>query len=109
VYMHDFGLSEFDSRFRDDQDCWNSTSSNSSAVPTSCGADADRHYTWWCNKRPNNPCVFNCPNQVCTCPLPLFGQVGCKSASPLVLCTSVAQVQPQLQMQHVMLELMPRC
>jgi hypothetical protein len=24
----------------------------------------NRAYTWWCNKRPGNPCVFNCPNQV---------------------------------------------
>lgn len=64
VYMHDFGLSKFDSRFKDDQSCWNGTFYNESSVYDSCGGTVDRHYTWWCNKRPNNPCVFNCPNQV---------------------------------------------
>jgi hypothetical protein len=62
--MHDFGLSKFDSRFRDDQHCWNGTFSNETSVSASCGGAVDRDYTWWCNKRPNNPCVFNCPNQV---------------------------------------------
>lgn len=65
VYMHDFGLDQFDSRFRDDQACWNVTAYNdSSPLIEHCTLDVDRHYTWWCNKRPNNPCVFNCPNQV---------------------------------------------
>jgi hypothetical protein len=95
VYMHDFGLNKFDSRFRDDQDCWNSTFSNNSAVPASCGGDVDRHYTWWCNKRPNNPCVFNCPNQVCSWLLQPFGQVGQHHhcAPGLLRCQLIAAAQ----------------
>lgn len=65
VYMHDFGLDKFDSRFRDDVQCWNATGFGTGDNLTSgCSSVIDRHYTWWCNKRPNNPCVFNCPNQV---------------------------------------------
>lgn len=65
VYMHDYGLDKFDSRFRDDMACWNVTAFNDSTpLQSSCNNTADRQYTWWCNKRPNNPCVFNCPNQV---------------------------------------------
>lgn len=64
VYMHDFGLDKFDSRFRDDASCWNVTAFNTStSLEGNCSQPVDRHYTWWCNKRPNNPCVFNCPNQ----------------------------------------------
>lgn len=66
VYMHDFGLDQFDSRFRDDAACWNVSAANTSApLLGNCSQVArNRHYTWWCNKRPNNPCVFGCPNQV---------------------------------------------
>jgi hypothetical protein len=67
VYMHDYGLDQFDSRFRDDAACWNVSAVNSSAALLgNCSQTMrNRHYTWWCNKRPNNPCVFGCPNQVC--------------------------------------------
>lgn len=68
VYMHDFGFEHFDINFREDADCWNGTSI------TNCGTASQtvqRGYTWWCNKRPNNPCVFNCPTQVSFCYLPL--------------------------------------
>jgi hypothetical protein len=67
VYMHDYGLDQFDSRVRDDGSCWNVTAANSSQpLLDSCSnTTRNRHYTWWCNKRPNNPCVFGCPNQVC--------------------------------------------
>lgn len=62
VYMHDFGLDKFDARFRDDAACWNGT-----AAACVAAASADRNYTWWCNRRPNNPCVYGCPNQVDEC------------------------------------------
>ncbi|KAI8471295.1 MAG: hypothetical protein J3K34DRAFT_236056 [Monoraphidium minutum] len=61
VYMHDFGLEHFDVNFRKDQACWNGSSIDSCLVSQ---VGVQRGYTWWCNKRPNNPCVFNCPTQV---------------------------------------------
>jgi hypothetical protein len=61
VYMHDYGLEHFDNNFRKDAACWSGT--NISDCLTSI-VGVDRGYTWWCNKRPNNPCVFNCPTQV---------------------------------------------
>jgi hypothetical protein len=63
VYMHDFGLDKFDARFRDDAACWNGTAA--ACVPAV--APRDRGYTWWCNRRPNNPCVYGCPHQVDEC------------------------------------------
>lgn len=66
VYMHDYGLDQFDSRFRDDGACWNVTAYGSAdPLIANCSQGVNRNFTWWCNKRPNNPCVFNCPNQVC--------------------------------------------
>jgi hypothetical protein len=65
VYMHDFALDKFDARFRDDAGCWNGTAANCTAAGEA--AARDRGYTWWCNRQPNNPCVFGCPNQVDEC------------------------------------------
>lgn len=62
--MHDYGLEHFDNNFRKDAACWSGT--NISDCLTSI-VGVDRGYTWWCNKRPNNPCVFNCPTQVREC------------------------------------------
>lgn len=61
VYMHDFGFEHFDVNFRKDADCWNGSSIAAcfNEIPS-----VERGYTWWCNKRPLSPCVFNCPTQV---------------------------------------------
>lgn len=68
VYMHDYGLDQFDSRLRDDAACWNVSAYNTSeTLLGNCTGNKNRQYTWWCNKRPNNPCVHNCPNQVTSC------------------------------------------
>jgi len=69
VYMHDFGLDQFDARFRDDKACWNGSAAGC-AAPAAPAESPDRAYTWWCNRRPNNPCVFGCPNQVDECSHP---------------------------------------
>jgi len=61
VYMHDFGLKHFDVNFRKDVACWNGSDIEKCFVTI---PGVERGYTWWCNKRPNNPCVFNCPTQV---------------------------------------------
>lgn len=63
VYMHDFGLDKFDARFRDDVACWNGTL----AACAAASPQPDRGYSWWCNRRPNNPCVYGCPHQVDEC------------------------------------------
>ena len=97
VYMHDYGLDQFDSRFRDDSSCWNVSALNSSeALLSACNPTLrNRKYTWWCNKRPNNPCVFGCPNQVrlfllssstvqaCCCSLKPCTHLRCQSASSI--------------------------
>lgn len=82
VYMHDYGLDQFDSRFRDDIACWNVSAYNTSEpLLGNCSSiTRNRHYTWWCNKRPNNPCVFNCPNQVSIKP---EGGASCKPGAVL--------------------------
>jgi hypothetical protein len=105
VYMHDFGLDQFDSRFRDDAACWNVTAASSSQpLLDSCsGTTRNRHYTWWCNKRPNNPCVFGCPDQVghylrsLMAPFPVHlpqitdsGTQSCVMVQPLFTCRLVA-------------------
>lgn len=61
VYMHDFGFEHFDVNFREDVMCWNGTNIQSCQ---GAAQGVERGYTWWCNKRPHNPCVFNCPTQV---------------------------------------------
>lgn len=70
VYMHDFGLEHFDVNFRKDGRCWNGTDIAQCNAPI---AGVERGYTWWCNKRPNNPCVFNCPTQVSLSVIRTFG------------------------------------
>lgn len=90
VYMHDFGLDKFDSRFRDDVSCWNGSAAG-------CAASApDRGYTWWCNRRPNNPCVYGCPNQVDECysqasPKPRYVRFDGASPSDPALSTPIAR------------------
>lgn len=68
--MHDFGLEHFDVNFRKDGRCWNGTDIAQCNAPI---AGVERGYTWWCNKRPNNPCVFNCPTQVSLSVIRTFG------------------------------------
>lgn len=104
VYMHDFGLSKFDSRFRDDQACWNGTFANDSSLSTMCGSSIDRHYTWWCNKRPNNPCVFNCPNQVSAYILTPF-----RNGSALNATAVAAKCVGQGRMAEVATAAVPHC
>lgn len=85
VYMHDFGLEHFDVNFRRDGACWNGT--DIAGCYESSG-DVERGYTWWCNKRPNNPCVFNCPTQVEECtgsspgPKSMYWQTGEENVFP---------------------------
>jgi hypothetical protein len=65
LYMHDYGLDKFDEAFRGDVACWNASAASPAALLAACSnSSVNRAYTWWCNKRPGNPCVFNCPNQV---------------------------------------------
>jgi hypothetical protein len=66
LYMHDYGLDKFDEAFRGDVACWNASATSPGQLLAACSnSSMNRAYTWWCNKRPGNPCVFNCPNQVC--------------------------------------------
>lgn len=92
VYMHDFGLDKFDARFRDDAACWNGTAAGCAAAAPS----TDRGYTWWCNRRPNNPCVYGCPNQVDECnhptaPKPRYVRFDGANPTDHALSTPVAR------------------